>query len=97
MGINCSFHGFLTADAEQRTSASGGSWARLRAEVGTHRMQGVRITVLGEGVLAALRLKRGDKVRGCPRVAELAGLRRADRRDAILLARLARAGIANRS
>ena len=63
MGINCSFHGFLTADAEQRTSASGGSWARLRAEVGTHRMQGVRITVLGEGVLAALRLKRGDKVR----------------------------------
>jgi hypothetical protein len=30
MGINCSFHGFLVADAERRTSAAGKSWVRLR-------------------------------------------------------------------
>jgi len=63
MGINCSFYGFLAADAERRTSAVGKSWVRLRVGVGKGKaVQWVRIVVLGGAVEAAAMLKRGHEV-----------------------------------
>jgi single-stranded DNA-binding protein len=64
MGINCSFHGFLVADAERRTSTAGKSWVRLRVGVGkAEAAQWIRIVVLGKAVEAAAILKRGDTIR----------------------------------
>jgi single-stranded DNA-binding protein len=63
MGINCSFHGFLVADAERRTSAAGRTWVRLRVGVGrAEAVQWTRVVALGETVDAASTLKRGDRV-----------------------------------
>jgi single-stranded DNA-binding protein len=63
MGINCSFHAFLAADAERRTSAAGRGWVRLRAGVGKAKAaQWIRITVRGEAVETAVMLKRGDTI-----------------------------------
>jgi single-stranded DNA-binding protein len=63
MGINCSFHGFLAADAERRTSATGRSWVRLRVGVGkAEAVQWIRIAVLGKAIEAAAMLKRGDRI-----------------------------------
>jgi len=63
MGINCSFYGFLAADAERRTSATGRSWVRLRVGVGkAEAVQWIRITVLNKAVEAAAKLKRGEKI-----------------------------------
>ena len=63
MGINCSFYGFLAADAERRTSATGRSWVRLRVGVGkAETVQWIRITVLNKAVEAAAMLKRGEKI-----------------------------------
>jgi single-stranded DNA-binding protein len=63
MGINCSFHGFLVADAERRTSAAGKFWVRLRISVGrAEAAQWARVVVLGEPVDAASALKRGDRI-----------------------------------
>ena len=61
MGINCSFYGFLVADAERRTSATGRSWVRLRVGVGkAEAVQWIRITVLNKAIEAAATLK-GEK------------------------------------
>jgi single-stranded DNA-binding protein len=63
MGINCSFYGFLAADAERRTSATGRSWVRLRVGVGkAEAVQWIRVTVLNKAVEAAAMLKRGEKI-----------------------------------
>jgi single-stranded DNA-binding protein len=63
MGINCSFYGFLAADAERRTSATGRSWVRLRVGVGkAEAVQWIRITVLNKAVEAAAMLKRGERI-----------------------------------
>ena len=63
MGITCNFHGFVTADAERRTSAAGRSWVRLRVGVGEgKRVQWIRIVVLGGALEVAAMLKRGDRI-----------------------------------
>ena len=63
MGITCNFHGFVTADAERRTSAAGRSWVRLRVGVGEgKRVQSIRIVVLGGALEVAAILKRGDRI-----------------------------------
>jgi single-stranded DNA-binding protein len=63
MGINCSFYGFLVADAERRSSAAGRTWVRLRVAVGrAEAAQRARVVALGETVDAASTLKRGDRI-----------------------------------
>jgi single-stranded DNA-binding protein len=63
MSIDCAFYGFLAADAEQRTSKAGKSWARLRVGVGKDdTVQWVAVAVFGKAAEAAGELKKGDRV-----------------------------------
>jgi single-stranded DNA-binding protein len=62
MSIDCAFFGFLAADAEQRTSAAGKPWARMRVGVGKDdAVQWVSVAVFGKAAETAGELKKGDR------------------------------------
>jgi single-stranded DNA-binding protein len=63
MTIDCAFYGFVAADAEQRTSAAGKVWVRLRIGVGKDdAMQWVSVAVFGKAAETAGALKKGDRI-----------------------------------
>jgi single-stranded DNA-binding protein len=63
MSIDCAFYGFLSADAEARTSQAGKGWARLRVGVGKDdAVQWVSVAVFGKAAEAAGTLKKSDRV-----------------------------------
>jgi single-stranded DNA-binding protein len=60
--IECAFFGFLSADAEQRTSQAGKPWVRLNVGVGKDdAIQWVSVAVFGKAVEAAAELKKSDR------------------------------------
>jgi single-stranded DNA-binding protein len=62
MSIECAFFGFLSTDAEQRTSQAGKPWARLNIGVGKDDViQWVSVAVFGKAAEAAATLKKGDR------------------------------------
>jgi single-stranded DNA-binding protein len=62
MTIDCAFHGFLAADAEQRTSKAGKAWVRLRVGVGKDdAIQWVSVAVFGKAAEVAGELRKGDR------------------------------------
>jgi single-stranded DNA-binding protein len=62
MSIEVAFFGFLAADAEQRTSQAGKSWARLRVGVGKDEaVQWVQVAVFGRAAETAAQLKKADR------------------------------------
>ena len=63
MSIDCAFFGFLTADAEARTSQAGKQWVRLRVGVGKDdAVQWVSVAVFGKAAEVAGDLKKADRV-----------------------------------
>lgn len=63
MSIDCAFFGFVTADAEPRTSQAGKLWVRLRVGVGKDdAVQWVSVAVFGKAADAAANLKKNDRV-----------------------------------
>jgi single-strand DNA-binding protein len=63
MTIDCASYGFLTSDADARTSKAGKPWTRLRVGVGKDDdLQWVQVAVFGKAAEAAATLKKGDKV-----------------------------------
>jgi single-stranded DNA-binding protein len=63
MTIDAAFHGFLAADAEQRTAKTGKPWTRLRVGVGKDdAVQWVSVAVFGKAAEPAGELKKGDRV-----------------------------------
>jgi single-stranded DNA-binding protein len=62
MSIDCAFFGFLTADAESRTSQAGKLWVRLRVGVGKDdAVQWVSVAVFGKAAVSAGNLKKADR------------------------------------
>lgn len=62
MSIDCAFFGFLTADAEARTSQAGKPWTKLRIGVGKDdAVQWVQVAVFGKAAEAAANLKKSDR------------------------------------
>lgn len=63
MSIECAFFGFLTDDAEPRTSQAGKPWVKLRMGVGQDdAKQWVSVAVFGNAAEAAASLKKSDRV-----------------------------------
>jgi single-stranded DNA-binding protein len=63
VSIDCAFFGFLAANAERRTSATGKSWVRLHVGVGKDdTIQWASVAVFGKAADAAAGLKKGDRV-----------------------------------
>ena len=63
MSIECAFFGFLSADAEARTSQAGKPWVRLRVGVGKEdTVHWVSVAVFGNAAEAAAELKKADRV-----------------------------------
>ena len=63
MSIECAFHGFLAADADNRTSQAGKPWVRLRVGCGKDdAVQWLSVAVFGKAAEAAAGLKKGDRV-----------------------------------
>jgi single-stranded DNA-binding protein len=63
MSIEVAFHGFIAADADQRTSQAGKPWVRLRVGVGKDdAVQWLSVAVFGKAAEAAAGLKKGDRV-----------------------------------
>jgi single-strand DNA-binding protein len=62
MTIDCAFYGFLTADAEPRTSQAGKPWTRLRVGVGKDAaVQWLQVAVFGKAAEKAVELKKSDR------------------------------------
>jgi single-stranded DNA-binding protein len=63
MTIETAFFGFLSADAEPRTSQAGKAWVRMRVGVGKDdAVQWVSVAVFGKAAAAAAELKKADRV-----------------------------------
>lgn len=63
MTIEAAFFGFLSADAEQRTSPAGKPWVRLNVGVGKDEtLQWVSVAVFGKAAEKAAGLKKKDRV-----------------------------------
>jgi single-stranded DNA-binding protein len=62
MSIEVAFHGFVSADADARTSQAGKSWVRLRVGVGKDEtIQWASVAVFGKAAENAATLKKGDR------------------------------------
>jgi single-stranded DNA-binding protein len=63
MTIDCAFYGFLSADAESRTSQAGKPWVRLRVGVGKDdAVQWLSVAVFGKAAELAAEFKKADRV-----------------------------------
>lgn len=61
--IDCAFFGFLSADAEPRTSQAGKPWVRLNVGVGRDEaIQWVSVAVFGKAAEDVADLKKADRV-----------------------------------
>ena len=61
--IDCAFYGFLAADPDNRTSAAGKPWVRLRVGVGHgDDIQWLSVAAFGKSADLAGALHKGDRV-----------------------------------